>query len=120
MLRGSVALGRFAGIEIRCPAICVVAFALVTLTTASGFFPASVPGFDSTAYWLMGASTALLFFASVLIHELSPSLVARARGYRVHRIPLFGFDGLANIDQPEKPTDEVLIAIAGPFSSFAL
>jgi Zn-dependent protease/predicted transcriptional regulator len=71
-------------------------------------------------YGLMGVSAALLLFASVLVHELSHSLVARARGLHVQGMVLFVFGGVSGIGEAQAPGDEFLISIVGPLVSFAL
>jgi Zn-dependent protease len=62
-----------------------------------------------------------LAFASVLLHELGHSVVARHLGVQVSGIELHFFGGAAKmIDQPKSARDEILIALAGPAVSFAL
>ena len=73
-----------------------------------------------TTYALMGASAALLFFASVLTHEISHSLVARLRGERQRVIALFAFCGLARPSEARAPSDELVIALVGPLANFAV
>jgi Zn-dependent protease len=119
MLRGSFSLGRVAGIDVRAHYTWALAFVFVALSTARAWFPSSAPGFDPTTYALMGASAALLLFASVLLHELSHSFVARARGQQVQGITLFVFGGFSKVEA-QAPSDEFLIAIVGPLASFAL
>jgi len=120
MLRASVGIGRVAGIEIRTHYTSALAFVLVAFSTARIWFPNQSPGYDSTAYALMGTSAAALLFASVLLHELSHAIVARARGQEPRGIMLFVFGGVSDISEATAPMDEFLISIAGPFSSFAL
>ena len=71
--------------------------------------------------WLLAGGTSLIFFASVLAHELAHSVVALARGIPVRSITLFIFGGVAQITrEASRPSTEFLIAIAGPLCSLAL
>jgi Zn-dependent protease len=71
--------------------------------------------------WLTGLSMALLLFASVLIHELGHSLVARSQGIQVNSITLFLFGGIAAIErESHTPKEAFWVAIAGPIVSFTL
>src|SRR5207253_3292573 len=73
------------------------------------------------SYWALGLIGSLALFISVLIHELSHSFTARARGYKVSEIILFIFGGVSNIEEePKKASDEFLISVVGPLSSFVL
>jgi Zn-dependent protease/CBS domain-containing protein len=114
-------LGRIRGIEVGIHYTWLFAFALVTWSLASGFFPANYPGWAPSTYWIVGMVTALALFASVLVHELSHSFVALARGHGVHSITLFIFGGVSNLkSEAEDPKDEFLISVVGPLTSFAL
>ena len=93
----SFKLGRVAGIEVGIHYTWLVAFVLVSWSLAQGFFPTSYPGWSPATYWLVGIFSALALFASVLIHELSHSFVARARGEVVDSITLFIFGGVSNL-----------------------
>jgi Zn-dependent protease len=71
--------------------------------------------------WGMGLAMALLLFASVLLHELGHSLVAKLQGIQVRSITLFFFGGIAAIEQePKTPGKAFQVAIAGPAVSFIL
>jgi Zn-dependent protease len=111
-------VGRLAGIDLAIhPSWLVIAF-LVTYSLAEFQLPGEVPGWSTPAYWLVGAATAMLFFASVLAHELSHAIVARRFGLRVEGITLFIFGGATTIDEDSRtPREEALIAIAGPAMS---
>jgi Zn-dependent protease/CBS domain-containing protein len=120
-MESSFKLGRVAGIEIGIHYTWLVAFVLVSWSLAQGFFPGSYPGWSPVTYWLVGVFSALALFASVLIHELSHSFVARARGEEVDSITLFIFGGVSNLrSEPAAPRDEFLVSVVGPLTSFVL
>lgn len=120
-MNASFKLGRIAGIEIGIHYTWLFAFALVSWSLASGFFPAYYPGWEEATYWVTGILAALLLFTSVLVHELAHSLVARARGLGVESITLFVFGGVSGLrSEPSKAWDEFRIAIVGPLTSIAL
>ncbi len=114
-------VGRLAGIELAIhPSWLVIAF-LVTYSLAEFQLPAQSAGWSTTAYWLVAVATALLFFGSVLAHELSHALVAQRLGLKVEGITLFIFGGATSIDEDSRtPREEALIAVAGPAASIAI
>jgi Zn-dependent protease/predicted transcriptional regulator len=94
---------------------------LITWSLASGLFPARYPRLDASTYWVMGAVGALGLFLSVVIHEFSHSLVARARGMKMRGITLFIFGGVAEMeDEPPNAKTEFEMAIIGPITSLVL
>jgi len=120
-MRGSLRLGRIAGIEIGINYTWLFAFLLITWSLAAGFFPQSYAGWNTATYWVTGVVAALLLFVSVLVHEMAHSLVARARGLPVRSITLFIFGGVSNIgEEPEKPKVEFYMAAVGPLTSLVL
>src|SRR4051795_9522046 len=121
-MRQTLSIGKIFGIDVRVHATWLLAFAFVTWGLANGYFRFIVPRQDGLAPALVfGAISALLLFASVLVHEFSHSLVAQARGMRVHDITLFIFGGVSNIGgEVRSARDEFLIAAVGPLTSFAL
>jgi Zn-dependent protease len=120
-MRQSIRLGRVFGIEIGLHPSWFVIFAIVTYSMAVGELPRAFPGWDQVMYWAIGAVISILFFASVLLHELSHSLVARRFGLRVRDITLFIFGGATALeDEAKRPRDEALMAAAGPLTSLAL
>ncbi len=84
--------------------------------------PLFYPGLPQLAYWTMGILGAIILLISVLLHELSHSIVAKRYGYKVRQIILFVFGGVSDIrDEPKEDYKrEFTIAIVGPISSFAL
>lgn len=96
-------------------------FIFLTWSLSSGFFPYYFKGLTAVNYWLMGLISSLSLFISVLLHELSHSLVARSKKVKVTSITLFFFGGVANItDEDLKPSTEFFMSIAGPLFSFFL
>ncbi len=120
-MRGSVRLGRIAGIEIGIHYTWLLAFILFAWFAAQGFFAQQYPGWSQTTYWTMGVISSLLLFAAVLVHELAHSLVANARGMRVASITLFIFGGVSNLSsEANKPRTEFAMSIVGPLASLAI
>lgn len=120
-MTGSLRIARFFGFELRLDLSWFILFFLVVWTFAQTVFPQRAPGLSTTIYIAMAWVGALLLFASVLLHELAHSAVARARGIPVEEITLFIFGGMARIrSEATNPKDEFLITIVGPLSSAAV
>lgn len=117
----SIPLCRIMGIPIGLDYSWFVIFALLTWTLAAGYFPADYPHLTPTLYWATGAMTAILVFASVLLHELGHAAVALRYRISVRSITLFIFGGVAQIDaEPPSAMAEFFIAVAGPLASLLL
>lgn len=109
------------GIPIRLHFSWFLVFGLVTWSLAGGYFPVEYPGWAQSAYWLVGAVTSLLFFGSILVHELGHSWVALRNAIPIKSITLFIFGGVAQVGrEPTSPGIEFRIAIAGPLTSLGL
>ncbi|HWP35184.1 MAG TPA: site-2 protease family protein [Thermodesulfobacteriota bacterium] len=116
-----VPLFRIFGIQVTANWSWLVILVLITGSLAGGFLPAALPGRPAALYWLLGLASALLFFVSLLAHELAHSLVARRHGLPVREILLFVFGGVSNIErEAHEPRVEFRIAIVGPLTSFAI
>jgi Zn-dependent protease/CBS domain-containing protein len=114
-------VGEVWGIPIRLHASWLLIFGLVAWSLAGGYFPQAHPDWTPAISWLLGVVTSLLFFASILVHELGHARVARRHGLPIRSITLFVFGGIARIDQePGGPAVELRIAVAGPATSAAL
>jgi Zn-dependent protease/CBS domain-containing protein len=121
MTKQAISLGRILGIPIKLDFSWFLIFALLTAILATSYYPFELYGVSSAVYWMLSAVTAVLFFASVLLHELGHSVVARRYKIPVRQITLFIFGGIAQISaEPPGPRAEFLIAIAGPIVSFVL
>jgi Zn-dependent protease/predicted transcriptional regulator len=118
--RPGLLIGRILGIPIYVHASWVIIFVLIT-TSLAGQFTQQHPQWTNAQHWIIGIATSLLFFASVVFHELSHSMVARAYKIRVDSITLFVFGGVARItSEPSHAMQEFNIAIAGPIASLFL
>ncbi|HEX9076093.1 MAG TPA: site-2 protease family protein [Anaerolineae bacterium] len=121
MSQNGFQLGRIFGISINIDWSWVFIFILVMWNLATGVFPSLHPQWSTSLNWITALVAALLFFASVVAHELAHSVVAKARGLPVNRIVLFLFGGVSNIErEPASPQTEFLMAIVGPLTSFVL
>lgn len=116
-----IKLGRVWGIPIGLHPTWFLIFIFVTFSLASGYFPAEYPQLPAWAHWGLGALTSILFFASVLAHELGHAWVALRSGIAVKSITLFIFGGAAHIaSEPKSAGAEFRIALAGPAVSLGL
>jgi Zn-dependent protease len=94
---------------------------LIVWSLATGFFPSSYRGLQPGTYWLMGIAGAIGIFLSIILHELSHSLVARRYGLIIKGITLFIFGGVAEMKgEPPSPRAEFSMAAAGPVTSIVL
>ena len=121
MFRHTIPIGRVLGIPIDLDYSWFLIAALITWMLAVNYYPVEFKGGTSVEYWLMGAVTAVLFFASIVVHELAHSWVALRYKVPVRRITLFIFGGVSQIaGEPPSASAEFLIAVVGPLTSFAL
>lgn len=114
-------IGRVWGIEIRLDLSVAIIFGLVVYSLGASVFPAWHEDWGAERVWAMALAAALLFFASLLAHELAHSVMAQLRGIPVPRITLFVFGGMSEMErEPDTPETELLIAIVGPATSLLL
>lgn len=117
----SFRLGRVAGIQIGVNWSWLVVFALIVWTLAASIFPETNPGFGDGTYLAMAVVAAVLFFASLLLHELGHALVARREGVVIEGITLWLFGGVAKFKGMFPSAGaEFRIAVAGPLVSLAI
>ncbi len=114
-------IGSLFGFEIRVDYSWFVIFFLILWWFSTGPVYAAHKGPSAGSRLLLGTSATFLFFASLLAHELSHTLVARRRGYEMGGITLFVFGAIAHAQRDAThPGDEFVIAGVGPLASLAL
>lgn len=114
-------IGRIAGIRISFNWSWLIVFALIVWSLESNVFPAQDPGLSTSTYVIMALIAAIVFFASILLHELGHSIVARRNGMEIEGITLWLFGGVAQFkDSFKSPGAEFRIGTAGPAVSFVL
>jgi Zn-dependent protease/CBS domain-containing protein len=120
-MKHSWKVGKIFGIDIYIDSSWFVIFILLTWLLATSYFPQQYPDWQTLQFWLIGIFTSLSMFASVLIHELAHSLVAKLQGEEVRRITLFILGGVAQLtEEPKKPWKELTMALVGPSASIIL
>src|SRR5690606_28790775 len=99
----------------------LIIFGLIVYSLGAGLFPEWHPDWTAELRWMTALAAGVIFFASLLAHELSHSVVAQRHGIEVPRITLFLFGGVAEMkSEARTPKAEFAIAIAGPLMSLAL
>ena len=117
----SFRLGRILGIPVDIDLSWVLIFALLAYTIGTGYFRALFPWLFPGGGLLLGAIATLLFFATLLAHELAHSYVAKKEGIPIAGITLFIFGGVSRMKaEPDSPRDEFRMAIAGPATSLVM
>jgi Zn-dependent protease len=117
----SFELGRIAGIRVGAHWSLLVVFALIVWSLASAVFPDQNEGLGDGTYLAMAIVAALLFFASILLHELGHAIQARRDGMEIEGITLWLFGGVAQFRGAFPSAGaEFRIAIAGPIVTLAL
>ena len=120
-MRDAWQIGRLFGIPLRIHVSWLLVFGLVSWSLAAGYFPAQLPDLPVWSYWTKAIITAAMFFASLILHELGHSLVARWHGVGIASITLFVLGGVSEMrDEPRTPRQEFEIAAIGPAISLAL
>src|SRR3990172_2498576 len=119
----TIKIGKIFGIEIGVHWSWVFIFALLTWSFGDkdGLLHQYYPEWSSERRWIVGGIIACIFFASILLHELSHSIVAKAKGIPVSGITLFVFGGVSSLGrEAQSAGEEFQIAIVGPLTSLAI
>jgi Zn-dependent protease len=121
MFGKGVGIGRLAGIPISIHPLWLVIVALITWSLGEAYYPEKVPGIAPAAAYGLGLASALLFFASILLHELGHAVVARRYGVAIEGIQLWLLGGVARMkDTAHQPDHELRFALAGPAVTLAI
>jgi Zn-dependent protease/predicted transcriptional regulator len=121
MARRRWTLLRLFGFEIRFDLTWLILLALIIWSLSEGYFPEAYADLSESTYLWMAVIGAIGMIASIVIHELSHSIVARAHGMTINGITLFAFGGAAELeDEPPTARAEFLMAAAGPAMSLVL
>lgn len=120
-MRSGIRIMRLFGINIYVDWSWIFIFLLVTWNLVGAVFPFYHPEWNLGLSLIVGVAASILFFASVLAHELAHSLVAKANGLPVRNITLFIFGGVSNIErEPTSPKTEFIMAVVGPLTSILI
>lgn len=116
-----IKVGRILGIPIRLDLSFFFVFALLVFLIATQILPDDLDGLGGAERWLYGVVAGIVYFVSLLIHELAHSLVAKRYGMEVSSITLFFFGGVSLIrEDSQRPGQEFWIAVVGPLASLVL
>lgn len=121
MFSRSIAQFQLLGFRVKLDISWIFLAVLVTFSLARGLFPTQYEGLADLTYWTMAIFGAAGLFASIVLHEMSHSVVARHYGIPIRGITLFIFGGVAEMEEePPTPKSEFLMAMAGPLASVLL
>lgn len=111
----SIRVGRLAGIPIGVQPLWILIVGLITWSLGAVYYPDQVEGIEPLAAYGLGLLSALLLFASILLHELGHAIVARRNGVEIEEIDLWLLGGVARMaGYPRTAAAELRFAIAGP------
>lgn len=117
----SIRVGRLAGIPIGIQPLWVLIVALITWSLGAAYYPDADPGIAPAAAYALGLLSALLLFASILLHELGHAVVARRNGVEIAEIDLWLLGGVAKMaGYPKTAGAELRFALAGPLVTLAI
>lgn len=116
-----IPIGKAFGIPLKLHWSWFIIFLLVTGALAGSYFPATYPNWTVLSNIFAGVITSLLFFISVMAHELMHSIVAIREGMHISGITLFILGGVSEMtEEPKTARDEFWMAIAGPGTSILI
>ena len=118
---GAVPLGRWCGVPVRAHWSVLLTVALFAVVLSRQTLPALHVGAPTTTYWVVGCATALVFFVTLIAHELAHAVVARRHGVVVLDITLWLLGGSTRLEsEPSDPAADAAVAAAGPLTSLVV
>lgn len=119
--KSGLRIGQIFGVTLVADWSLLVIFGLIMLNLGISALPQWHPDWSAWWVWSIALTSAILFIASIALHELAHALVARRYGVPVRRITLFIFGGVAHVErEPPSPQAEFWIAAMGPITSLVL
>lgn len=120
-MSGSITIARVFGIPVRIDITWLIIFAVLLIPGALYYLPNQYPYWSTAAVWTVAGVYTLLFFASILLHELAHSVVAKLHGIPVESITLWLFGGVAHLTKSaDRPRTEALISVVGPGANIVI
>jgi Zn-dependent protease len=120
-MRKTMTYAHVSGIPLRVHVNWFLVMGLFTWSLSAAYLPFRYPEWNPHYHWLVGSIASLLFFGSVLAHELGHAIVANREGVKVNSITLFIFGGVAHIaNEPPDADSDFRIVVSGPFASITL
>ena len=120
-MNSTITLGKVWGVPIGLHWSMAFVFFLLAISLGAGVYPDDYPSLSSGSAWILGVLTAVMFFASILAHELGHVRVAIRNGIEVKSVRLWIFGGIAELEgNPKEARTEFKIAVAGPIVSLIL
>lgn len=120
-MNATIPLGRWLGVPVGLHWSVLLTVALIATTLAESVLPDLDPGATRTACWVAGVVISVVFFASLVAHELAHTIVARRHGIAVDSITLWLLGGVSRFtDEPTEPGVELRLSAAGPATSLVL
>jgi len=118
---GGVRIARIRGIDIRVHASLLIVFVLIAASVGAALLPHWHPEWSPALRWGVAVIAAVLFFATIAVHELAHALVGRSRGTPIDGITLFVLGGVTRMrGEPPSAGAELLMAIVGPLTSLVI
>lgn len=120
-MKGSIPMGRLAGVKLSAHWSLFVVLALVALALGTGVLPAAAPGMSALWYTVAGVLGAVAFVVTIVLHEIGHAVVAQRQGLPVEGMVVWALGGLTSIEkEPATPGAELALSGVGPLVSLVV